>query len=220
VRIEQRSAGKSCIDRRRWLDAKGNVIAEEKDSSGNCEFDTWNYYEGGRLVRQGHATSGGGSADVLSHFDSQGALRIQELVSLGGKRPDKKLFLDASGRIVKHCADGDGNGSLEMLLEFDGEKPSVAVVDTDGDGFADEREVFEDGRHVRLDTDTNGDHRPDVVQYFEGEDITRQDEDSDFDGRIDTRFEGEKPVPLLGPTEAPPQLPELGCGRFHDFWRR
>jgi hypothetical protein len=122
--------------------------------------------------------------------------------------------------VVKHCTDADGDGRLEMLLELETKELTHAVIDTDGDGFGDEREVYQSGRHVRLDTDTDGDHRPDVVQYFEGEDVARQDEDSDFDGRIDTRFEGEQAVPLPGPIDAPPSLPELGCGRFDDFWSR
>jgi hypothetical protein len=220
-RIDEDTTGKGCTDLRRWLDAEGNVTAEEKDSSGNCKYDTWNYYHQGQLVRQGQATSGKGPADVLSHFGKSGELTIQELITVqGGLEPDKKLFLAADGTIFKHCADTNGDGRLETILTFAGDVLQRAVIDTDGDGTADEREIYANGERVRLDTDTNGDHRPDVVQHLQADEITRQDEDTDFDGVIDLRFDGETPVSVEGKPEAPAALPKLGCGRFHSFWRR
>ena len=94
-----------------------------------------------------------------------------------------------------------------------------AVIDTDGDGFADEREVYENGLRVRLDTDTNGDHRPDVVQYLAGDDVTRQDEAHEFDGFLSVRYDGDNPVEFEGKIAMPAALPELQCGKFHGFWR-
>ena len=87
-----------------------------------------------------------------------------------------------------------------MVLAFSGEALLSAVVDTDGDGWADERESYENGERVRLDTDTNGDHRPDVMQYLAGEEVTRQDEDSEFDGKISDLQLGTTPFASAGDT--------------------
>jgi hypothetical protein len=95
------------------------------------------------------------------------------------------------------------------------------LFDTDGNGVADQREVYEDGRRVRLDVDTDGNRKPDVAQYYSGDTLTRQDEDRDGDGAIDARFEGEKAVPVVV-VEALPGAPfgEVDCGRFSPFWAR
>ena len=158
---------------------------------------------------------------MLSRFDKKGRLKVQELITVAGaKKPDKKLFLSPDGSITKHCADTDGDGKLEMILDFDGDTLRSALIDTDGDGRADEREIYEEGVRVALQTDTNGDHRPDVVQQLAGDEVVRQDEDTNFDGTVDVRFDGETPVPVDGRTEMPPELPELECGTFHSFWSR
>ena len=95
-RLEVESAGKGCIDLRQWLDAKGKVTAEEKDTTGSCKIDTWSDYEAGKLVRQGRDPDGRGHATVLSHFDTARASWYgQELISGQGTRPDKKLFIAA-----------------------------------------------------------------------------------------------------------------------------
>jgi hypothetical protein len=219
-RIEAESAGKGCVDVRQWLDASGNVTAEEKDTEGNCRFDTWSYYEGGRLVRQGRDTRSRGHADVLGHFDASGRLTLQELVTGEGRQPDKKLFLDASGRVTRHCADSDGDGVLDMVLFFDGDVLREAWIDTTGSGKPDQREVYEGGQRVRLDADTSGNGRADVVQHFAGEALTRQDEDSDNDGRADRRFENEQVRELSDHPPMPPAFEPLGCGTFHAFWKR
>jgi len=138
----------------------------------------------------------------------------------GNSKPDKKLLIGSAGEVVKHCADTDGDGKLEMILDFAGDDLRSTLIDTDGDGRGDERELYENGARVRIETDTNGDHRPDVVMYMQGEEVTRQDEDSDFDGIIDLRFDGETPVTVEGKPEAPAVLPSLECGTFHSFWKR
>ena len=220
VRVEQQLAGRDCIGLRQWVDADGNVLAEEKDTNVDCQYDTWNYYEAGRLVRQGRARKGKGRADLLSHFDSGGRVQIQELVTSGGRRPDKKLFLSTDGQVSKHCADADGDGSIEMELVFEGSSLREALIDSDHDGVVDQREIYEKGQRIRLDADTNGDRRPDVVQYFEGGKLSRQDEDVDFDGSVDQRFFGSNRASVAEREEVPSAFEELGCGQFHAFWKK
>ena len=105
----------------------------------------------------------------------------------------------------------------------------VTEYDTSGDNTPDVRKLFQtmgEGSVARLvlvcrEADLNGDGRKDIVRLYTEEGRPQREEvDRDFDGRIDTRFEGEQAVPLPGPIDAPPSLPELGCGRFDDFWSR
>ncbi len=217
--MEQDRAGRGCIDLRQWVDRSGNVHAEEKDEDGDCRHDTWNYYEAGRLVRQGRASKGAGPADLLSHFNRSGRVEIQELVTGAGPEPDKKLFLSASGKVSKHCADMDGDGILEMQLFFEGHELRKALIDSDADGVADQREIYAHGQRIRLDADTNHDRRPDVIQYFEDGNMVRQDEDTDFDGAVDQRFYGENRAAVSKLERVPDDFSDLGCGRFHAFWR-
>ena len=95
------------------------------------------------------------------------------------------------------------------------------LIDTDGDGVADQREVYAGGRRTRVEADTNGDGRPDVLQLLTGDAVTRQDEDVDFDGRVDRRFEAGKPVVLSSQSALPGErFGKLDCGRFDRFWSK
>jgi hypothetical protein len=93
-----------------------------------------------------------------------------------------------------------------------------ALLDTNGDGKADQRVRYEDGQAVRLEADTNGDGKADVVQHLRGEAIARQCEDGDYDGRIDRCFEGTAPVAVSGETDVSAPLGRLECGGFDRFW--
>jgi hypothetical protein len=147
-------------------------------------------------------------------------VEIQELISNGGQKPDKKLFVNAGGQVVKHCADVDGDGRLEMQLFFDGQVLESALVDTDANGVVDQREVYQNGQQVRLDADTNADRKPDVIRHFRDGQMTRQDEDSNYDGLIDRSFEGRRKVALPAERRVPDPFDDLGCGDFHSFWAK
>jgi hypothetical protein len=98
---------------------------------------------------------------------------------------------------------------------------TVLYVDSDGTGHADRRDVLAGGAVARIEVDTNGDRMVDVVQVYQNGAVHRQDEDSDYDGSIDLRFVDGQPQTLVGPIVIDDgALPELGCGRFHRFWRR
>ena len=71
-----------------------------------------------------------------------------------------------------------------------------ALIDTTGNGVADNREVYEGGERVRMDVDTNNDRRPDVTIAAAPGGVSRQDEDTDFDGIVDLRFDGDTPVDI------------------------
>jgi len=105
------------------------------------------------------------------------------------------------------------------VLLREGDAIVESLLDSDGNGRADQREIYRGGKRVRVELDTNGSGRPDVVQHLEGENVVRQEEDSDHDGRLDRAFEGQKPVPMANEAKAPPPLPKLDCGRFDVFWK-
>jgi hypothetical protein len=93
-------------------------------------------------------------------------------------------------------------------------------VDANGDGKADQRQVFEGGSIARIEADTNQDGRPDVVQYLSGTNVVRQCQDDSYDGTVDACFEGEKVVPVTGVKELRQPLGSLDCAGFDAFWKR
>ena len=218
--VHQKTRETDCFDLRSWLDPKGRVLAEEKDESGDCRMDTWNYYRAGQLERQGRDTDGDGRADRLLQFNKQLQVVAQETRGSGAK-PDTRIFLDPStGQEIGRCVDSSGDGQLDLRINRDGQTVSQTLLDLDQDGRADERDLYQDGRRARVEIDTNADGRPDVVQTLaaDGESVARQDEDSDYDGRMDRSFVGDQPAELQGNPKAPGKLPELDCGRFDRFW--
>jgi hypothetical protein len=223
------SAGQKpgCIEVTSWLNKHGDVIAEEKDTHGDCRMDTWSYYasgggDGGRLTRQARDSDFDGRADLLVSFDSQRRIRSQELAGPDG-RPNKKIFLDASGSEERQCLDSSGDGRFDLVLFREGdvlrETWLVSQPGQASDPRADQRDIYKDGQRVRVEIDTRGQGRPDVVQYLDADErVVRQDEDSNHDGRLDLRFENDQPVPVANPPEAPPALQKLDCGGFDRFW--
>jgi hypothetical protein len=93
------------------------------------------------------------------------------------------------------------------------------LIDTTGNGVADQREVHQNGGPVRLDVDTNGDRLPDIAQSTGPDGVSRQDEDTDFDGIVDQRFDGDVAVDIPADTKiAGAKFGNLDCGSFHRFW--
>jgi hypothetical protein len=146
---------------------------------------------------------------------------VQETISNGGKRPDARLFLNPDGSVRTQCRDTDRNGSFDARVQLGaGGVPSDALVDSNGDGKAEQRQVFEGGNLARVELDTNGNQRADVVQYYAGGAVARQCQDDDHDGTVDACFEGEKAVPVSGIRELGPAFDKLSCGSAHELWRR
>jgi hypothetical protein len=199
-------------------DAAGNVAFEKRDTNADCKFDLWTWLENGKIVSQAEDKLGKGKATVLTRFDAQQKPQLQEIVSDGKARPDKKLYLRPDGTVRSQCVDGDGNGSLDTRLRLDDAgKIAEVALDTNADGKVDQQESYQGGILIRFDADTNGDGKTDVVEHHKGETITHQDQDSDFDGVLDYRFVGEKSTPIR---EKVPALGTLGCGAFDDFWKK
>lgn len=218
-RLEQDTDAGGCIDLKQWFDGAEKVRAEYRDSTGDCKIDIWNYFEKDVLVRQGQDTLGKGRPQVLNHFDSNGALTVQEAVNDGGPNPAKKLFLNPSGEVTAQCLlDAEGK-KLNVRTIVVGGVVVEALIDTTGNGVADNREVYEGGERVRLEVDTNEDRRPDVAIVARPGGVSRQDEDTDFDGIIDLRFDGDTPVDIPAGTKfAGEKFEKLDCGSFDAFW--
>jgi antitoxin component YwqK of YwqJK toxin-antitoxin module len=218
-RLEQDTDAGGCTDLKQWFSSAGKVRAEYRDSTGDCKTDIWNYFEKDVLVRQGQDTLGKGRPQVLNHFDSNGALTVQEAVGEGGRNPDKKLFLNASGEVIAQCLlDAEGK-KLNVRTIVVGGVVVEALIDTTGNGVADNREVYEGGERVRMDVDTNNDRKPDVTITAGPGGVSRQDEDTDFDGIVDLRFDGDTPVDIPAGTKlAGEKFGKLDCGSFHRFW--
>ena len=209
------------MDLRQWFEPGGAVRTEYRDTTGDCQFDHWSFYENGGLVRQALDTRGAGSPEVLNHMNGGGHIAIQELASgARGSQPDQKLFLDEAGGVRAQCLLGEDGRKLDTrTLVRDGVVREV-LQDTSGDGWADTRQVLnEAGEVVRLDADTNADRRPDVVQVYAGGALLHQDEDSDGDGRVDRRFRGDQSaeVPADARIEGD-RFRTLDCGSFDGFW--
>jgi hypothetical protein len=170
-------------------------------------------------VRQGQDTLGKGRPQVLNHFDSNGVLTVQEAADEGGSKPSKKLFLNSSGEVTAQCLlDAEGK-KLNVRTIVVGGVVVEALIDTTGNGVADNREVYEGGERVRTHVDTNDDRKPDVTITAMPGGISRQDEDTDFDGIVDLRFDGDTPVDIPAGTKlAGKKFERLNCGSFHRFW--
>ena len=99
----------------------GQVIAEEKDSNGDCRMDTWSYYgaTSGRLTRQARDSDFDGKPDLLVGFDAQRRIRSQELAGPGG-RPAKKILLDEAGNEERQCIDSTGDGRFDLVVFREG----------------------------------------------------------------------------------------------------
>ena len=218
-RLEQDSDGGGCIDLKQWFDSAEKVRAEYRDSSGDCKIDVWSYFERGVLVLRGQDTRGLGSPENFNHFDSNGALTIQESVSGKNRSPDKKLFLNANGEVTAQCLlDSEGKKLNTRVVVTDGAMTEV-LTDTTGNGVSDQREVHANGALVRLDVDTNGDRLPDIAQSTGPDGVSRQDEDTDFDGIVDQRFDGDAAVDVPAGTRiAGGKFDKLDCGSFHRRW--
>ena len=118
------------------------------------------------------------------------------------------------------CRDTDKNGTFDaqVAVGADG-TPKEALADTNGDGAAENRQVFEGGALARVEIDTNKNSKPDVVQYYAGNAVSRQCQDDDHNGTIDACFQGESPVAVSGVTQPAP-LEKLSCGSAHELWKR
>ena len=218
-RVEEQNPQKDCLHLVSWLDKTGAIIAEERDTQNDCRMDTWNYYRGDALSRQGRDSDFDGRADLLLRFDRGQHIRVQEIVGETG-RPQKKIFLSASGQEIRQCLDSQSEGRFDLVIFRDGQKLRETWLDSEGDGLTDQRDVYRNGQRVRVEIDSNGDGRPDVQQLLgPSGDIERQDEDSDFDGRWDRSFVGDRPAPLPESSEAPGALEEFDCGAFDAFWQ-
>ena len=83
---------------------------------------------------------------TLNHFDSNGVVTIQETVNEGGSSPAKRLFLNATGEVTSQCLlDAEGK-KLNTRAIFVGGMIAEVLVDTTGNGVADNRDVYENGK--------------------------------------------------------------------------
>jgi hypothetical protein len=156
---------------------------------------------------------------VLFIFSEDGQrIVIQEEDRNCNGLPDRMTHFDEAGVAVFQC-------SPRQRVELEEGVPALALEDSEEphDGYADLRQVYENGTLARLEADTNADHRPDVwILYVSGQ-ASIQDEDTDFDGQIDQRFDlaANQPVELNGDPEAPAseKFERIGCRGFNEFWK-
>ena len=107
---------------------------------------------------------------------------------------------------------------LSIRMLFSAGVMTEVLIDSTGNGYADTRDVYEDGTRVRSEVDTNDDRSPDVIQALGPGGVPRQDEDTDFDGLVDLRFDGEELVEVPAGTKVGAKFGKIGCGSFHRFW--
>ena len=110
--------------------------------------------------------------------------------------------------------DTTGNGKLDTEMHVKNGAVEETLIDTTGNGVADQRETYRDGKRIRLEADTNDDQRPDVVQRTDPDGTEFQDEDTDFDGVLDQRFRGDTQIALPPNTAHPPHCPKCSAAAF------
>jgi hypothetical protein len=158
---------------------------------------------------------------VLSHLDSNGVVTVQERISGDGRVPDQKLFLAPDGAVTGQCFLDEKGAKLNARGVIRNGALTELLVDTNGNGTADTREVYQGETRVRIEVDSNGDRKVDIVQSTGPGGVSRQDEDGDFDGVLDRRFDGDALVDVpAGTPIGGEEFGKLGCGSFHSFWRK
>jgi hypothetical protein len=241
--VEEDRNGDGCLDHRQELAADGSLKVDIADTDGNCKPDTWSYVEGGKVVRRELDTNQNSVIDLWEYYE--GDVKSLQAESRGRcSRPNVLFIFSEDGqRIVVQEEDRNCNGLPDRLTRFDEAGvaifqcsprqrvdlvegiPAVALEDSiePHDGYADRRQLYQEGTLTRLEADTNADHRPDVwILYVSGE-ASIQDEDTDFDGRVDQRFDlaANQPVEVDGNAEPPTleKFERIGCKGFNGFWK-
>jgi hypothetical protein len=242
--VEEDSAGKGCFDHKQVLDDQGELKQDFRDTDGNCKYDTTSFLEGGVIVRREIDTNKNGIIDVWVDF-ANGRRVLQAEARGRCSRPNIVIHFDPESeeeRVLLQEEDRNCNGRPDRLTRFDAEGlPSyrctpyevieysggvvdAAREDSTHDGWADRRQIFEDGNQTRLDADTNADRLPDVWITFEAGQASLQMEDSNFDGSVDQQFDlaAEAEVPLQNGGQPPSieRFDRVRCRDFSGFWRR
>jgi hypothetical protein len=203
-----------------WSYVEGDkVVRRELDTNKNKVLDLWEYYEGDVKTLQAESRGSCSRPNVLYVFSEDGQrIVLQEEDRNCNGLPDRMTRFDEAGVAIFQC-------SPRQRVDLEAGIPAVALEDSiePHDGYADRRQVYEDGMLTRLEADTNADHRADVwILYVSGE-ASMQDEDTDFDGRVDQRFDltSNKPVEVNGDSESPAseKFDRIGCRGFNEFWK-
>jgi len=242
--VEEDSSGNGCLDHKQVLDAAGELKQDIVDTDGDCRYDTTSFLEAGAIVRRQIDTNQNGIIDVWVDF-ANGRRVLQAEARGRCSKPNIVIHFDPQSeeeRVVLQEEDRNCNGRPDRLTRFDeGGIPSYrctpyevieysagvvdrALEDSTRDGWADRRQVFDNGDQTRLDADTNADRLPDVWITFQAGQAALQMEDSDFDGAVDQQFDlqTETEVPL-GNGGTPPSVERferVRCRDFSEFWAR
>jgi hypothetical protein len=134
-RIERDSNGDGKVDQISHHAGEKEPALIEIDSDFDGNFDRWEYYDHGRLVKIGAARH--------------------------GSAPDMWSCLDAQGREERREYDDDHDGKVESVHHLVNGHLARVEVDTDRDGRFDRWQLWSGGRLVGEELDTDGDGRPD-----------------------------------------------------------
>jgi hypothetical protein len=195
----------------------GQTVRREADTDKNKKVDVWEYYSAGVKTVQVESRGKCTKPNFAFIFapDGERVIRQEEDLNCDGK-PDALTELDEAGNPAGKC-------SRAELVQFEAGKPAVTLEDSDKNGVADRRQVFEDGSLVWLEADTNKDRKPDVWVLHENGNPALQYEDSNFDGKVDTKFDltSQQPVELEKAAKVSTKgFEKITCSGFGDFWRQ
>jgi antitoxin component YwqK of YwqJK toxin-antitoxin module len=240
--VEEDTNEDGCLDRKQVYTGDGALQEDAADTDGNCRYDTWSYFEGGTITRKEIDTNQNGIVDSWIYYEG-GRKRVQAEARGRAVKPNILfVFAEDGEQIITQEEDRNVNGRPDRLTRFspDGQptyrctirqevsfadgQPARVLDDSTGDGFADRRQIYEQGVLVRVEADTNGDRRPDVWLGYEGGAARTQDEDADYDGRIDQRFDlvTEEAVSFETPVEptSSEKFSKIRCSGFSKVWWR
>jgi antitoxin component YwqK of YwqJK toxin-antitoxin module len=240
--VEEDTNEDGCLDHKQVYTADGILKEDVADTDGNCKYDTWSYFEDGTIARKEIDTNQNGIVDSWIYYEGDRKRAQAEARGRALKPNILFVFAEDGERIVTQEEDRNVNGRPDRLTRFSPEgqptyrctirqevsfldgQPARVLDDSTGDGFADRRQIYEQGELVWVEADTNGDRRPDVWLRYEGGVPKTQDEDSDYDGRIDQRFDlaTEEALPLETPVEpeSSEKFGKIRCTGFSELWWR
>ena len=196
------------------------MVRRETDTNANEVIDLWELSDpSGRRILRAESRGRCSLPNILFLFgaDGESVAKQEEDRNCNG-RPDRLTRFASDGNVEFRC-------TIRQEIHFEMGTPVEVWEDSEApySGFADQRQIFEEGTLLRVEADTNEDRMPDVWIRYEGDRATVQDEDSDFDGKIDRRFDlaTNKPVPLSEPLEplSIERMRRIRCTGFNAFWK-
>jgi len=130
------------------------------DSDGNGTVDTVSYMDGARVIRIEIDKDEDGKIDRWEYYDA-----ARKLERVGWSRAndgveDAWSYMGVDGKVTRIAISTRKDGRISRTERYQGEVPTTAEEDTDGDGVIDKWETYEAGRLAFVAFDPTHSGRP------------------------------------------------------------